>query len=390
MLVNSVRGFHAKGYDVEILMDKGMFDLARIDFRASGVSVRTFDVPVRRVSHLRDRFLRLLLRVFTKFPKSVHLVPLDLLRCFHFPDFVFMRNELAAYLESARPDFIIAADIKSICCLPEMKTKCPVLYYNLELYDWKGSDLPLKRLEHSELKKVSAVVTTSRARKDIYCSINKFPPDRVFTLPVASAGDSVKVRGSYFRDKFSIPSGKRIVLYAGNLHDTFMVLQIVESVRDWPDGFVLVVHTWQNWPGRWEYWDRLAAAAKGLPVHLSSGYISPEEFPSALSSADIGLCFYDRSLDVNFRELLFSSNKISEYLKAGLPVVTSPDDDFQDFFGRTGAGLATGIGGLPKALSAIGGDLEGYREKALNAYETEMRFEPYFERFYNEIQTFLK
>ena len=125
--------------------------------------------------------------------------------------------------------------------------------------------------------------------------------------------------------------------------------------------------------------------AKDLPVIFSSGYIEYGDLPVVLSSADIGLMFYE-SIDSNFTEILFSSNKLTEYLKAGLPVISSDFPSLRQFIkdNAIGTTIAT-FDELPGALESLNAQIQTFRENALTCYEKFFRFERYFENVHAKL-----
>jgi glycosyltransferase involved in cell wall biosynthesis len=193
-------------------------------------------------------------------------------------------------------------------------------------------------------------------------------------------GEPITGKSSFFRDKFSISDGQIVVIYCGNLRPWTKCLEVIRSVRNWPRNCVLVIHTWNNSVLDTTYHRRLIKAAKGLPVFFSDGYIEYDALPVALSSADIGIAFYEE-IDDNFTEILFSSNKIGEYLKAGLPVVCSNFPSLREFVEVNQIGLTTSVEDLPQTIRHIEGKLRFYRKNALSCYQAKYRFEVFFDNF---------
>src|SRR5690606_8072498 len=110
-------------------------------------------------------------------------------------------------------------------------------------------------------------------RGKIFASMNRFPAERVSPLPVAPLRRPAAPRGAYFRDRFGIPGGRLLVVYAGNFEPWAQCVEIVRSMDGWPDGAALVMHTWNRAALGRPYFREMQAAAAGRDVHFSSDYL---------------------------------------------------------------------------------------------------------------------
>ena len=265
-----------------------------------------------------------------------------------------------------------------------------VIYFNLELLDWSKEPHPLyknkstlKELEYEALKEVTHVMITSPERARIFCGINRFPDDRVSVLPVLPLHRESLPRSRYFRDRFSIPDHALLALYAGNFMPWAMCLEIIEGMNTWPEDTVLVMHTWNRTALSGDYFRKMQRAAEGHPVFFSSDLLCHQDLAPALSSGDIGLLFYE-SLDANFTEILFSSNKMAEYVDAGLPVICSAFPSLQGFVTEHGIGRSVDISDIGKALIQIREDMEKYRRNVDRCRRLHFEFDPYFKTAFSE------
>jgi hypothetical protein len=260
----------------------------------------------------------------------------------------------------------------------------------MELLDWinevskDNHKQILKKLEYLMINKLSNVVIPSPRRAELFAKINDFDVNKIIILPVASMGDPVVNRSKYFRDRFDIPADWKIVVYSGNIAPWAKCLEIIQSVKDWPRGYALVIHTWNKSVVETGYYKEMINEAGGLPVYFSTEYIAYDELALALSSADIGVMFYEKISD-NFTEILFSSNKLGEYLKAGLAIICSEFISLKGFVEENSIGTAVSVGELPQAIEWIGERIENLQKNAHICYEEEFRFEHYFEGFYDRL-----
>ena len=394
MLVNSIEMFARKGCKVIVYTTgKNLIDTG-VNFIAPGIELISCPPPTS-ISVLLCKILRVLCRRL--FIKKTFLSSRFFRKYLFFlkntDDFYFI-SWLKKQLFGKNFDCIIPIEIHSLIItdLAGKEYLDRTIYYNLELLPWKVpasspyySLLYLKKFEANIIKDIKKVILTSPLRAKIFSKETPFPIEKTGVLPVMQMGSVMCNKSSYFRNKFNIPQNKLIVLYSGNFCHWAKCLDIIETVKKWEEDFVLVLHTWNKASLKSEYFKKMQENAKQLPVYFSSEYLEYEDLPMALSSADIGLAFYE-DLDDNFTEILFSSNKIGDYLKAGLPIVCSDFSSLKKFFEKHKIGKAISISNLPLALKEISNNLELYRKNVLTCYEDYFRFEKYFDEFYDELK----
>jgi glycosyltransferase involved in cell wall biosynthesis len=258
-----------------------------------------------------------------------------------------------------------------------------IVYFNMELLDW-ADDNPLysnksalKHLEYEALKHVVHVMITSNNRGDIFSKINDYPRDKISVLPVVPMKRIATTKSEYFRERFGIDHKKILVIYSGNFQPWAQCLEIIDSMDSWPENVHLVMHTWNPASLTTPYFRKLETAAIGRPVNFSSEYIDYYELSNALSSADIGLLFYE-AIDFNFTEILFSSNKMGEYLAADLPVICSPFPSLEEFINSEGIGIACSFDKLGDAIRSISLDIAAFRNRVHECRQKHFEFESYF------------
>jgi glycosyltransferase involved in cell wall biosynthesis len=282
-------------------------------------------------------------------------------------------------------DILVAVECFSLIAIDRAGPgMADVIYYNMELLDWNPqhplhtNKIALKRLECRALACVSHVMITSPERARIFSTINEFPAERVSALPVLPMTSDTPIRSSYFRTKFGISEDSLLVIYSGNFQAWAKCVEIIDSVNHWPVNAALVMHTWSKSAANLPYFSEMRARAEGLPVFFSTDYILHKDLPGALTSADIGLLFYE-AIDANFTEILFSSNKMAEYMAAGLPVVCSPFPTLERFVRDEHIGIGCDFADIGAAIAQISTDIEGYRRRVDACRNRYFRFEPHFD-----------
>ena len=112
-----------------------------------------------------------------------------------------------------------------------------------------------------------------------------------------------------------------------------------------------------------------------------------QSLPELLSSADIGLIFY-QNLWENFYETGSSSNKLAQYLQVGLPVITSAYPSFREVIEKYKCGKCTNNPEeIEKRANEIFLDYAAYRNNAFKCYQEKYEFSKHFKVVIDKINT---
>jgi hypothetical protein len=171
----------------------------------------------------------------------------------------------------------------------------------------------------------------------------------------------------YWHVKYSLAEDVVVVLYFGalNLPDRAL-FEFVSMWHACDPKFVLVLHG----PGKRAALCAAAEAAPARNIFVSDEFVSEEEIPSIISSAQIGLCYYSNEL-VNDRLTAYSSEKIALCLRAGVPIITNDNVTYRDLFSRFPCGESlAGFEKLPDVLKLIRQRHGQYRQAALDAFDS--------------------
>ena len=389
MIISSIRLFARRGYLVDVYVNKEHYNQSPITFAEAGISVIIYDDRSFMLFFKHYRFLSRLVGDY--FFCIAQRLPLNTCLLLFFPGVYRFMKWLNCQMAQRTYDYVFPVEGMSLICLSSFREKSKIVYFNLELLDWEKGDLlygnnklVFKHLEYSMIKTLSRIVTPSPRRSTIFSHINNFERDNIFNLPVVPLGDGLTRKSRFFRDMLNIPEKHRIVLYCGQFVPYFQCIEILQTVAAWPDDTVLIMHTWNRTALKTQYFKEMKMAASGLPVYFSTRYIAYDDLAEAVSSADIGLAFYE-AVDRNCTEILFSSNKIGEYLKAGLGIVCSDFPSLKQFVEAHDIGMAVSVYELPKAIKEMSERIDSMRDNVLQCYNNELRFENYFNRFYDKL-----
>jgi glycosyltransferase involved in cell wall biosynthesis len=226
---------------------------------------------------------------------------------------------------------VIGVDPDGLALAHSMARGAPLGYFSLELllsYELSTAvDRQLKAQERELSQQARFVIVQDEARGRLLAEDNQLPWERLVLVPNAPPGPARREPGRYWHERFDLPSDARVVIHAGSLGDWTAIEDLVESASQWPDPWVLVVHTRYD-AERSAYVDRLRTLADSRKVFLSLKPVPRQDYDALIDSADVGLAFYvpDPGSAFTQRNLLtlgLSSGKLAFALRAGLPVIVN-------------------------------------------------------------------
>jgi glycosyltransferase involved in cell wall biosynthesis len=267
----------------------------------------------------------------------------------------------------------------------------PVIYYNHELMLEKECRTLEAKMEKALERMCNQMcyftIVQDERRAKYLRDDNDLDRESIICVPVSGLAQPDGRKGTLLQDMYSIPRGKKILLYAGNLEKWAMCVEMAQAAQNWRNDFVLVVHSWREDMKNDPYVNRIRRLTQNNKVYLSLTHVNWEMMPELLSSADVGLVFY-QNLGENFYEVGHSSNKLVQYLQAGLPVITSDFPSLREVIDKYQCGeCAKGPDEIEQLAEQIFNDYERYRANAFRCYESEYNFAKHFRKVIERIET---
>ncbi|MGD0660307.1 MAG: hypothetical protein ABSD38_19785 [Syntrophorhabdales bacterium] len=261
--------------------------------------------------------------------------------------------------------------------------KGTLVYWSLELYIEKHLNnfglRIIKRAERRCNQDALCTVDFGEMRCKILQEENKLDPGTIISIPNSQIGPGEMKREYFFNDKFGIPRDKVIILHAGGLFGQWLhVKDILQSIPEWPDDYILVLHTHKRpYPGCGfsvpeEYLNK--------KIFLNDDPVPFDQLDIIYSSCDIGIMVHGPAghhLDENLYYSDLSVGKIFHHLKVGVPLIARNLPGYRGLFEDRKAGVCIeGPSDILPAIRKIMADHGRYRLNALRLHE-EFRFEPY-------------
>lgn len=365
-IIESVKAFIANGYRLDILISNA--NVVEYDYTHPQLNRYYFRYPlVSENRFLHVKYIRTLFSLF-----SIIILPMHLLFTIFFKTLKISNNNYDLIIGEAQQGLIIASIFGRFF-------KIPYISYNDELYLWqklKGfnffafcTNRLFKYLECKANRNALFTVTQDTTRARILAKINRINTDKIKCLPNSTSGFASIKKSHFLHDLFNIPYHKKIILWYGGLMDHFcLIKELITNSDLMPCDAVLVFHT----PLSNSFFKDLKLNSHDR-VFISDKFIPYDLLPELVSSASIGLAFYNLNRGgLNHKWIGFSSGKINIYLKHGVPCITSNFYGLK-WVGKNNAGIGTSHN-IHQIFSAIGQILSNYEYYQMSAINTFNKF----------------
>jgi glycosyltransferase involved in cell wall biosynthesis len=445
-LISSATILAREGYDVHIFIDRFIYERSKADFADDHISVHPIDLQAdaraedaankvkskrwsnfiaNNLADLSDKRWggrnSVVFDLYRGLYRNLHALRLKLTHvkeslhyAFHarslsipsintverythrfFPSLAEFHQEVADHIDDdyvclvgVEPYGLIAATLAANASKHDKDI--PVVYYNQELLLEREchtfESKVLKALEKMCNQACSFTITQDKRRAKHLRNDNNLKAESIICVPVSGLEKAYHRKGNFFHDLYGIPREKKVLLYAGNMSWWALCVEMAEAAQTWKDNFVLVLHSWREDMKNDAYVSRIRKLTDSNKVYLSLMQVDWQKMPDLLSSADIGLVFY-QNLGPNFYETGHSSNKLVQYLQVGLPLITSDFPSLRDVIDEYQCGeCGNGPDDIQHLAEKIFNDYENYRTNAFRCYENEYDFSKYFKKVVERLQ----
>jgi hypothetical protein len=389
---NSIRLFHEAGYKIRV------FQYADERIRKQPTDLEDAYTLVEIQYPLVAKYI--LFAVKTIFRSMKHI---GLKRLSTFGDGIdsLFRNYffIAACLfknECGEKEVFIGGDPGSLIAAHAIagRKKGTLVYWSLELYIEKYLDnfgrRIIKRAERKCNQAALCSVDFGESRCKILMEENGLDPKTMISIPNSQIGSGEIVRNYLFNDKFNIPRDKVIILHAGGLFGPWLfVKDIFQSVAEWPDNYILVLHTHQRpYPG---CGFSIPEEYLNSKIFLSDEPVPFDQLDMVYSSCDIGIMVHGPSgdcFDENLYHTGLSVGKIFHHIKVGVPLIVRTLEGYPELIEGRQAGICiNGPADILPAIQRIMADHDHYKINALKLHE-DYRFEKHHVKLIERLAAF--
>lgn len=267
----------------------------------------------------------------------------------------------------------------------------PCVFYNDEI--WFGNERHgllgnafghlMKWWERRANRGVLFTVTQDPERGRFVMKTNRISRESLRYLPNSRAGCAQRLESKYMHRRFGFPDDTRIVLWMGAVSPGDGALELAREAASWPDGYRMVFHF--RTASATPYMRQIMERHGGGRTYVSHKPIPYDEIDEMAGSATVGLGMY-ADKGINARYIGASSGKINSLLKAGVPCIVSDFEGLR-WVEESGAGLCIKKPSevFPAAARIIG-DLETFRRRSIETFESRLRFDKAFAAIAEEIE----
>ncbi len=311
---------------------------------------------------------------------------------YHWPISIRMRHQQIPYV------CVIGVDPEGLVRAKKIAdwVGVPLVYYSLELllsYEIITPEVRLLKEEEVVLSREAAfLIIQDNERAELIIKDNSLIQDRVVTVPNAPLGYAELKRSNYLREKYKLSSETKIILHTGSLGAWTGIHQLLFSTHDWPDNWVLVVHT-RYTPPNIDYLTTLKYIANPDRVIFSTEPLARELYPEVVCSADIGVVFYvpqpgSTYTQDNVKFIGKSSGKFAYYTKYGIPILINSDSTLTSDVRKYCLGsIAENPEITRQAIEKILDEYPAYCQNTLVYFQTHLDFSQSFDKVLDRISS---
>jgi hypothetical protein len=206
---------------------------------------------------------------------------------------------------------------------------------------------------------------------------NLLRPDHPYSIiPNAPSGQASRASGCYYRDRFSIPTDRGILVHSGTLNWR-LAAQLASFAANWAESWAVVFQ------GRFH-------GANGQCIPGRSVYYEERVFPAGqmreiTSSADMGLALYDRDHPLERRNGE-TPGKLGLYLSCALPVICGNVDSLRWVEEEKCGAWVNDVSEIPAAAARIRANYQSYCQNAARVFNERFEYSSHFNSFLLKLQ----
>lgn len=196
-------------------------------------------------------------------------------------------------------------------------------YISFEILFEDETSKPFKRPELLTAERAEVVIVQDRLRAKKLREENGVNQEAIHLLPIGQRGlpKAAKYR---VRDEAGIPHEKKVALFLGSTEAWSGYPQILETVCNWPDDWVLLVNA-RYGAGRK---GQLSKASKRKVYFSTSNFLRVDDMSELFSGVDLSFGLYfpatgNKYHGQNLKFIGMASGKIATSLRHNVPIVTN-------------------------------------------------------------------
>lgn len=276
-------------------------------------------------------------------------------------------------------DYIIAAGIRALIItgLHSLLTmsKYSYIYLSLELYIKEEmqtlKEKIFKKLEILFNKRAVFTLIQDDQRAKILQLQNHLLSDQILIYPNSYLRSTSKENAQSYvslLDNYKV-KGKKIAIVSGAVFAKWaMTPELIKSTIIWPDDWQLLIHS----RAKITEFDQFLPKNKinSDKIIFSNQPLNDDEYEKLVKSSYVGIALYDGKISENINYVGYSSGKIAQYLKCGVPIIVSNLPLLNELVENYHCGFCVNdTSEIVEALSKVKNNHKYYSEGAKTAYK---------------------
>lgn len=178
--------------------------------------------------------------------------------------------------------------------------------------------------EQLPLIKSKYIITHDKWHADFLKENFAIKESQLLLLPNSSPTPPPLHKGDTLFKLFDFLEDSIVILHSGGLGEWFLCDEIAQAALRWDDNMKLVFHTSHNVESTDYYKNMISRIPSKSNIYFSTRPVPTNELDNLVSSAHIGLAFYNESL-LKYRAtgMGLAAGKIGNYLKCSIPVIAT-------------------------------------------------------------------
>lgn len=201
-----------------------------------------------------------------------------------------------------------------------------------------------------------------------------------------------KYVNNYFYENFNLEPDTKVVLSAGMISKNVCSLEVSEAIGNFTfDSKIKVIfHDRIKQNDKSEYLKEVIFRGKENLI-LSLKPLQFKELYKIFASAHIGLAIYNGAVSDNYKYMVGASGKLYQYLKFGLPVITSNLPGFKEFVSNNNIGVVVDSPNeIPAAIEKIINNYKFYKQNVITIFNDELNVDIYLNKIIKQINNTLE
>jgi glycosyltransferase involved in cell wall biosynthesis len=265
---------------------------------------------------------------------------------------------------------------------------------SLEINDYSTHSFFLRQLKENEIKYLNSIVEYTLiqdpSRWEVLKKVTKYSKNNYLLLPNSCRLENIDKKDDFFFNrKFNVSNEYSIILSAGMINDEVLSLETAKVIgnSNTKNKIKIIFHNRvKSSIDKNEYLKEILNHGKDKVI-LSLDPVEYSELYKIFTSAKIGMVFYDKNNpDKNFSTIGAASGKLFQYIKYGLPIISTDNDGLKELVNQYNLGVViNNLSELPNAIDLILDNYEYYSNEVKNAFREKLNIDIYLDDIYSLI-----